>query len=316
MLSWTSRPFLRSGCQLPPGIPSAQKLALEERDAGGERRPLDSRGAHAPAPARVGGTRGRAPRRSPARPGPPSAPRDARGRSRGRSAAPSPGSSRTAPRPGARPARGRPAPRPGRCAGSTGGSLPAEPPARCFSSETRSGRDALKAGASPNTIAVSTDIERREEEHAQAGVRSTASAGSAGGRTAHSAPWAQYAIRRPRPPASDRQQQPLGQELADQPAARRAQRQPHRHLALPRGRAGQQQVGHVRAGDQQHQPDDRHQQPAHAHQVLAEAGVDRGLREREEHDAAPAVVVRVLARELVRDGLQVGLGLLDASRPA
>ena len=76
--------------------------------------------------------------------------------------------------------------------------------------------------------------------------------------------------------------------------ARGAEREPHRHLALAHRRACEQQVGDVRAGDQQHQPDDRHQQPARAHQVLAEAGVDRRLRERQERHAAAAVVVRVL----------------------
>ena len=39
-------------------------------------------------------------------------------------------------------------------------------------------------------------------------------------------------------------------------AARRAERQPHRHLLLPRRRARQQQVGDVGADDQQHQRDD------------------------------------------------------------
>ena len=56
--------------------------------------------------------------------------------------------------------------------------------------------------------------------------------------------------------ADRREQQALGQQLADQPPARRAERQPDRDLLLPRRRTRQQQVGDVRAHDQQHQHDD------------------------------------------------------------
>ena len=50
----------------------------------------------------------------------------------------------------------------------------------------------------------------------------------------------------------------FGQQLADQPAATRANREPHRHLVLPRGGAGEQQVGHIGAADEEHDADDRH----------------------------------------------------------
>ncbi len=56
--------------------------------------------------------------------------------------------------------------------------------------------------------------------------------------------------------AHPREQQALGQELAHQPPARRAERQPHRQFLLPRGRAREQQVGHVRTDDQQDERDD------------------------------------------------------------
>ena len=72
---------------------------------------------------------------------------------------------------------------------------------------------------------------------------------------------------RPRHPIRDeqpggageqREEQALGQELADEAAARRAERQPDRHLVTPGRRARQQQVRDVGAGDQQHQADHRH----------------------------------------------------------
>ena len=49
-----------------------------------------------------------------------------------------------------------------------------------------------------------------------------------------------------------REEQALGDELPRQPSAPGAEREPHRHLALAHGRAREQQVGDVRAGDQQH----------------------------------------------------------------
>ena len=53
--------------------------------------------------------------------------------------------------------------------------------------------------------------------------------------------------------AGDGEQQALDEQLAEDPDARRADRQPHGDLALARGRARQHQVGEVRAGNQQHQ---------------------------------------------------------------
>ena len=107
-----------------------------------------------------------------------------------------------------------------------------------------------------------------------------------------------------------RQQRALGQQLHDQPAAPGAERQADGDLLLPRRRARQQQVRDVGARDQQHQADDRHQQAAGLDDVVAEAGVDRRLRQRHQRDAAALVLVRVFLFELARDRLQVGFGLL------
>src|SRR6185312_6229956 len=53
------------------------------------------------------------------------------------------------------------------------------------------------------------------------------------------------------------QQQALGEQLPRDPPSRRAERQPHRQLVAAGGRAGDQQVGDVGAGDQQYQADHR-----------------------------------------------------------
>ena len=52
--------------------------------------------------------------------------------------------------------------------------------------------------------------------------------------------------------AQKAQQHTFGEKLADQPRAARAQRQADRQFLLARRRPRQQQVGHVRARDQQH----------------------------------------------------------------
>ena len=51
----------------------------------------------------------------------------------------------------------------------------------------------------------------------------------------------------------------LGDELAHQAAAAGPEREPQRHLRSSRGAAREQQVREVRAGDQQQDPDARHQ---------------------------------------------------------
>ena len=55
-------------------------------------------------------------------------------------------------------------------------------------------------------------------------------------------------------------------ELPDQPATAGAERDTDRELLLPSGRAGQQEVGHVHAGDQQdeiHADEEQHQHRLH-----------------------------------------------------
>ena len=56
------------------------------------------------------------------------------------------------------------------------------------------------------------------------------------------------------------QQHALGQKLADDARAARAERQPHLDLTLPADGAFEQQVGDVHAGDQQHERDGAQQE--------------------------------------------------------
>ena len=61
--------------------------------------------------------------------------------------------------------------------------------------------------------------------------------------------------------AGERQHDPFGQELPQQPPASGAERRADRELPLPRLGARQQQVGEIGAGDEQHEPDRALQHP-------------------------------------------------------
>ncbi len=69
--------------------------------------------------------------------------------------------------------------------------------------------------------------------------------------------------------AQRHQHDAFGEQLTDQSAAAGANREPDRDLVLPGRRAGEQQVGDIRAADEEHDADDPH----HDQQRL---GVGRG----------------------------------------
>ena len=84
--------------------------------------------------------------------------------------------------------------------------------------------------------------------------------------------------------ADQAEQQAFGQHLAQQSAPPGAERRPNRQLALPRGRAGEQQVRDVGAGDQQdeaHRTEQDDQRPLDVtHDLLVhrhEADTDPGV---------------------------------------
>ena len=74
----------------------------------------------------------------------------------------------------------------------------------------------------------------------------------------------QCAIQRPASAPARGEQQNLDQQLAGEAPAGRAQRQTHAELVLARGSSGQEQIGDVGAGDQEHQRDHGHR---HEHRL-------------------------------------------------
>ena len=146
----------------------------------------------------------------------------------------------------------RPAPASGR---SAPGSLPAG--RSSFSAGTRPGRDAASAGGSAEHQAGERSTGQREQQHAtidreverRAAARRPAAAPPANACTSA------QARPTPRAPPSSDEQHALGEQLPDEPAAAGAERQADRDLAPARRGARQQQVGDVRARDQQHGAD-------------------------------------------------------------
>jgi hypothetical protein len=113
-------------------------------------------------------------------------------------------------------------------------------------------------------------------------------------------PDADDADRQPENAAHRRQQDALGQQLANDPAAAGADRRTNRDLAPAHGRAHEQQVRDVRAGDQQDEDDRAQQHPQRRSHVA-----DDHLLHRLDAEAA-------LAAERVRKRLaELGGGLLQ-----
>ena len=135
----------------------------------------------------------------------------------------------------------------------------ASPVRDSLSAGIKSTRVDWSAGARPNSTPVSSE--------SAATTASTCQFNSAR-RVKFSRPFASSRVRKrmpqtanatPSAPPSRRQQDALGEQLADDPKPSGAQAQPHRHFALPGSRARQQQVGDVRARDGQDQADQRQQ---------------------------------------------------------
>ena len=111
--------------------------------------------------------------------------------------------------------------------------------------------------------------------------------------------------------AEHAEQRALDEQLLNQAAAAGADRQAHADLAAARRRARQQHAGDVRAGDQQHEADDRHQAGRADRQHAA------GLRHEQPHvfgrhrrHLAILVGLRIRGFELPADQRDVGVGLL------
>ncbi len=107
--------------------------------------------------------------------------------------------------------------------------------------------------------------------------------------------------------AGQREQQTLGQELADDPRSARAERGAHHDLALAGGAARHGDIGEVRAADEQQHADRRHQHV----ERLAQARVDDEVREAIDGDAPVLLDVGIVVRDLRRDRLHPRARLLE-----
>jgi len=109
--------------------------------------------------------------------------------------------------------------------------------------------------------------------------------------------------------ARERDQHALREQLLNQAAARRSERQAQRDLAAARGRAREQQVRDVRAGDQQHQRERGHHDRAGAEHVRSQLGVWERRRPLDHERGLATGLVAVDAR---RDHGELGAHFLYA----
>ena len=111
----------------------------------------------------------------------------------------------------------------------------------------------------------------------------------------------------PGPAGEQAEERALGEQLADEPSAARPERDADRDLAAPAGGAGEQQVRHVRAGDEQDEGHHAHEHgPGQGH-VPAKLRIEAGHGS--ERRAAGVVLLRMGLLEPGRDRAQGGVGL-------
>ena len=141
---------------------------------------------------------------------------------------------------------------------------------------------------------------------------------------------AQYATTIARHGAGDRQDEALDQQLTDEPPAAGAERRADADLALARARAREEQIGDVRAGDEQHDRDraEQHQHPrlgARADEVIAQRPhacatvlVPVGMGRLERRSDLVHLRLRLLERDArlqSRDALQVDAQVVRVPNP-
>ena len=105
----------------------------------------------------------------------------------------------------------------------------------------------------------------------------------------------------------ERQQHALDEQLLDDAPSRRADRDTDGDLARAIGRARQKQVGHVRAGDEQHERDGAHERPEKNPYLVA----DDLLGERRHHCRDSLVGVGKLTGQGLGDAGHLAARLLD-----
>ena len=136
-------------------------------------------------------------------------------------------------------------------------------------------RVANHAGAVPKSSPVTSARLVAKASTSGDGVVSIGSEARAGERQRQQEPGGAHRHDQTGQGTSDREQDAFDERLGDDLAARGSHGQAYRGLAAARHRAGQQQVGDVGAGDQQHQRADRHQD-AQAAPVLLLHHADAG----------------------------------------
>ena len=106
--------------------------------------------------------------------------------------------------------------------------------------------------------------------------------------------------------AERRQHAAFGDQLTQQPRPPRAERGPHRDLALARFRSRNQQIRHIRAGNQQHETDRRHQHRQRETERSKHLDVEWA-----DLDSAFLIRLRIRLLEATRNRVQLGLRLGD-----
>ncbi len=122
------------------------------------------------------------------------------------------------------------------------------------------------------------------------------------------------ADREPGQTAEPRQQQALDDHLTHQPAAARAERGAHRHFALTRARANEEEIRDVHAGEQKDQAGDREAEELHQRERVTD-GPQRqgpGARLRNDSGGDAAIGLGILALERRHQHVGRGLGVGDA----
>ena len=108
--------------------------------------------------------------------------------------------------------------------------------------------------------------------------------------------------------ADEREENALDEQLPDDAPPGGAEREANGNFARPMRRARQQQIGDVRAGDEQHERDGAHQRPENSFDLRAQDAIEEGG-----HDGADVLVaVLILRRELVRDAFHLAARLLES----
>ena len=128
-----------------------------------------------------------------------------------------------------------------------------------FSAVTRFGRVDCSAGTRPHNSPVTRLARNANPSTRRSGVRFRSIGIARFGSSPISTLTPHHAKTSPRNAAEQRHHHRFHHQLRYQPSAPRANRQPHRDLLLPPRRSRQQQVRHIRARNQQHQPHHDHQ---------------------------------------------------------